>query len=521
MNEEVTVPAARVPVVAIIGRPNVGKSTLFNRLLNKRRAITSPVAGVTRDVISERWLLGGHPVNLVDSGGIKGDQEEMDTLVAGRALSLLQEADAILFMVDCTEVTPEDEVLMERLRPYTDKVVLVVNKVDDEKRKDLLWDFFGYGYQRVVGISASHGIGIEDLEDTLMGILDLVAIDAVPEAEPAIRLAILGKPNTGKSTLVNLLVGDDISIVSGLAGTTRDVVKGSFTYKDLNFSIMDTAGIRRKGKVEEDVEYYSVNRAIKTIDEADVVALMIDALEGVTEQDKKIASLVTRRGCGIVLVLNKIDELTVPNQLQAIEDRTRFLFPVLSFAPLVAISAKEGRGIDVLLDTVVEIDREMARRVDTSTLNNALARWSEKYQPPRGEAGHYKVYYGTQIGASPVRFLFFVNRIKNFPPMYVQYLKNCIRKDLGFTKVPVEVDLRERRRNPSLHDKPKQAASLTAIKKGAAEKALRIKNGGRATAKGRPVKPGNKAAYGKAVKRQAKLQKNAGQKKAWRAAKAK
>ena len=501
----------KIPVVAILGRPNVGKSTLFNRLLGKRRAITSPVAGVTRDTISERWLLGNHPVTLVDSGGVKVDREEMDSLVAKRALGLLDGADAILFMVDCTDFTAEDHELMQTLRPYTEKVVLVVNKIDDEKRRDLIWDFFGYGFQRVVGISAAHGLGIEDLEDTLMGILHLTTVEEAPADDPRLRLAILGKPNTGKSTLTNLLVGSDLSLVSNIAGTTRDVVRGTFTYKGTEFSVMDTAGIRRKGKVDDDVEYYSVNRAIKSIDEADVVLLMIDSLEGVTEQDKKIAGLVTRRGVGIVLVLNKIDLLTVPNQLEAIEDRTRFLFPVLGFAPLVAISAKDGKNIGKLLDVVWEVHSEMQKRVDTSTLNAAVARWGEKYQPPRGEVGHYKVYYGTQISAAPVKFLFFVNHTKDFPPMYIQYLKNCIRKDLGFSMVPVEIDLRERRRNPSLHDKPKQVVSLTQIKKSAAMKAERVKTGGRAKAKERPNKPGNKAAFGKAVKRQAKIQKNAGQ----------
>ncbi len=509
MTQDTNMPV--IPIVAIIGRPNVGKSTLFNRLLGKRRAITSPVAGVTRDTIAERWLLGNHPVTLIDSGGVKVDKEEMDDLVARRALGLLEKADAILFMVDCTDVTAEDGELMQTLRPYTDKVVLVVNKIDDEKRRNLLWDFYGYGYQRVVGISAAHGSGIEDLEDTLLGILDLTTVEESPEENPHLRLAILGKPNTGKSTLTNLLVGSDLSLVSNIAGTTRDVVRGTFSYKGTEFSLMDTAGIRRKGKVDDDVEYYSVNRAIKSIDEADVVLLMIDSLEGVTEQDKKIAGLVTRRGVGIVLVLNKIDLLTVKNQLQAIEDRTRFLFPVLGFAPLVAISAKDGQNIATLLDTVKNVHEQMQRRVDTSTLNNAVARWGEKYQPPRGEVGHYKVYYGTQISASPVKFLFFVNHTKDFPPMYIQYLKNCIRKDLGFTMIPVEIDLRERRRNPSLHDQPKKVSSLTAIKKSAAEKENRIKTGGRAKAKVKPVKPGNKAAYGKAVKRQGKVRKNAGQ----------
>jgi len=287
--------------VVIIGRPNVGKSTLFNRLVGKRRAITDPTPGVTRDPITEKWILGGHAVNLTDSGGIKLDLEGFDELVAKKSLSLLEGADAIIFLMECTSVTPEDQMLLKKLRPYTDKIVLTVNKIDDPTREDLIWNYFSFGYQRIVGISSSHGLGIDILEETLMGMLDLddeldSALDLQEEEDKhSLKLAVLGKPNTGKSTLTNLLTGEDLSIVSPIAGTTRDVVKGSFRYKGTDFTILDTAGIRRKAKVEEDVEYYSVNRAIKTIDEADVVLLVVDSVEGLAEQDKKIANLIVRR----------------------------------------------------------------------------------------------------------------------------------------------------------------------------------------------------------------------------------
>lgn len=525
-----------IPVVAIIGRPNVGKSTLFNRLIGKRRAITDPTPGVTRDPIPERWLLGNHPVTLIDSGGVKMEQEGLDSLVSEKSLSLLDKADAIIFMMECTGVTAEDMMLAERLRRYSDKLVLAVNKVDDVSRDPLIWNYFSYGFQRVVGISAAHGLGIEELEDTLLGMLNLVEIDEAPEKEHRIKLAIMGKPNTGKSTLTNYLNGSDISIVSDIPGTTRDVVRGGFSYKGTDFTVLDTAGIRRKSKVGEDVEYYSVNRAIKTIDDCDVVLLMIDSVEGLSDQDKKIASLIVRRGKGVVLVLNKIDLLRgIGNEMEAIKDRVRFLFPVLSFAPLVDISALKGRNIDKLLDTVWAVWRQLNKRTDTSQLNNALRAWAETYQPPRGASGHYKVLYGTQVSVTPVRFLFFVNRIKAFPPVYIQYLKNCIRRDLGFTLIPIEIDLRERRRNPSLHttsrseflsdedrvstddtfaegkaSKPakaarqtsvRQASGRTAATKPAAKKPSATKRtGGKATAAPKPRKPGNKAAKGKAEK---------------------
>ena len=444
--------------VVIIGRPNVGKSTLFNRLVGKRRAITDPTPGVTRDPITERWILCGHAVDLTDSGGVKLDLEGFDELVSKKSLSLLDGADAIIFLLDCTEVTPEDHMLMKELRPYTDKIVLTVNKIDDVTREDLIWNYFSYGYQRIVGISSAHGLGIDTLEETLLGMLDLE--DETDSAEElnadfetdSLKLAVLGKPNTGKSTLTNLLTGLDLSIVSPIAGTTRDVVKGGFHYKGKEFTILDTAGIRRKTKVEEDVEYYSVNRAIKTIDEADVVLLVVDSVEGLADQDKKIANLIVRRGKGVVLVLNKIDLLKgMANEMQAIEDRVRFQFPILNFAPIQFISAANGTNISQMLDTVLKVYNQLGKRIDTAVLNDALKAWGEAYQPPRGTEGHYKVYYGTQVSVHPVRFLFFINRKKDFPQVYVQYLKNCIRKDLGFSLVPIEISLRERERSESNH----------------------------------------------------------------------
>ena len=489
--------------VVIIGRPNVGKSTLFNRLIGKRRAITDPTPGVTRDPITERWILNGHAVNLTDSGGVKLDLEGFDELVSRKSLSLLDNADAILFMMDCTEVTPEDQMLLKVLRPYSDKIIMVVNKIDDPTREDLIWNYFSYGYQRIVGISSSHGLGIDTLEDTLMGMLDLDDdLDDVDDLEQenvrnSIKLAVLGKPNTGKSTLTNLLTGMDLSIVSPIAGTTRDVVKGSFAYKGNEFTILDTAGIRRKSKVEEDVEYYSVNRAIKTIDEADVVLLVVDTIEGLSEQDKKIANLIVRRGKGVVIVLNKTDLLKgIPNERQAIEDRVRFQFPILNFAPIRFISAATGDNIGPMLDTALKVYSQLGKRIDTATLNNALKVWGESYQPSRGAEGHYKVYYGTQISAQPVRFLFFINRKKDFPQTYVQYLKNCIRRDLGFTDIPVEIDLRERERSTSNHKLGQNAKVRSAeeretgVRKPAAKPQAQ---GGKAKAKPAAKKVGAKA----------------------------
>ncbi len=491
----------RYPIISIIGRPNVGKSTLFNRFLGKRVAITDPTSGVTRDPIPSRYLLGNNVVTLVDSGGVKIEEDELDRLVGEKALSLCPISNLILLVLDCTDVTGEDMMLLERLRVYSDKVILVVNKVDDEKRKDLVWEFYGYGYQRIVPVSASHGLGFEELEETMLGMLDLEVRDEEPEEEEDLKIAIMGKPNTGKSTLMNLLTGRDVSIVSDIAGTTRDVMRGTIEYRNTAITLLDTAGIRRKSKVEEDVEYYSVNRAIKTIDDADVVLLMIDVKEGLAEQDKKIADLIVRRGKGIVLVLNKIDLLSgVANELEAIKDRIRFLFPILSFAPIVPISAAKESGIRKLLDTAIKLKKELDSRVDTSAFNDALRQWCEKHEAPRGKDGHYKVLYGTQVSSAPVRFLLFVNRIKGFPETYVSYIKNMIQSTFGFKDIPVEISLRERRRNPSLY------------KNGPGKDELEVKrlmNEGkekkRKEAKGNRGSVGNKAKVDKARKKAEKV----------------
>ncbi len=435
-----------LPVVAIIGRPNVGKSTLFNRLIKKRRSITDPTPGVTRDLLPERWLLENNPVLLIDSGGIKVEQEGLDSLVSEKSLSLLEVADVIVLLMDCTEVTGEDEVLVERVRRYANKVILAVNKVDDHHRDHLVWDYHRYGFERVIGLSSAHGLGIDLLEENLLEMLNLEPLDEVAKEVERIKIAILGKPNTGKSTLTNYLTGEDTSLVSDIPGTTRDVTVGDFSYKGIEYTVLDTAGIRRKSKVDEDVEYYSVNRAIKSIDEADIILLVIDVTTGLVEQDKKIAQLIVRQGKGVILVLNKADLLSgMANELEAIRDRSRFLFPILAFAPMLPISALKGEGVSQVLDKVGELYAMLNKRVETSVLNNHLQDWLFAYQIPRGSRGHFKIYYGTQISSKPVRFLFFVNRRRDFPQGYLQYLKNCIRRDLGFSEIPIEIDIKERR----------------------------------------------------------------------------
>jgi GTP-binding protein len=319
-----------------------------------------------------------------------------------------------------------------------------VNKVDNDKRAQDVWNYTTFGFD-VVGISAAHGGNMNELEEYILKKLEGFSEEADEVSQEEIKLAIVGKPNTGKSTLTNLLTGSSLSIVSEIPGTTRDVVEGRFIYKDNIFNVLDTAGIRRKSKVTENVEYYSVNRAIKTIERADLVFLLIDAQDGLADQDKKIASLAVTRGKGIILVLNKWDKLEhIPNRFQAVEDRIRFLFPIVSFAPIISISALENTGIEDLLSTGLKVWRQLNKSSPTAAINKALGKWQDQYAPPSGKQRlRYKVRYCTQSGSNPVRFALFVNKKKGFPQGYVQFLKNQIRKEFGYSHIPIIIDTRE------------------------------------------------------------------------------
>ncbi len=440
----------RYPAVIIAGRPNVGKSTLFNRLIGKRKSITDPTPGVTRDAVSELYSIGGRTVKLTDTGGVNTSKTGIEQIVTDRSIAEMDAADLILFLLDARELTPEDEIFIEKIRKYRDKIILVVNKVDTPEKENEIWNYYSYGFEKIIPVSSAHGYNMDILEEQIVEFLENSASGFAENSgsetgEQAVNLAILGKPNTGKSTLSNRLTGSDKSIVSDIPGTTRDIVEGEFLYKDVKFRVMDTAGIRRKSKVSENVEYYSVTRAIKAIDDVDLVFMVIDAEEGLSDQDKKIAGHVVKKGKGIIIVVNKWDKLSeVPNMIAAMEDRIRFVFPVLDFAPVVPISALKGTGIETLLKTALKVNRQLETRVSTSSLNKALKEWVEDYAPPSSTfRGRYKIKYMTQTGIKPSRFLIFVNKSSGFPVSYLKYMKNKIRKSFGLNSIPFEIDIRE------------------------------------------------------------------------------
>ena len=462
----------RLPVVALAGRPNVGKSTLFNRLLRKRRAITDPTPGVTRDPISADTAILGRALRLVDTGGFKLQRDkdtpegELEGIVVEKTLEVVKAADLIVLLFEAGELTLEDEEFIDRLRPYAPKLIAVVNKTEGGRRQAEAWNLLSYGFENVLLISAEHGDNILELEQTIiqrlearLGELSTEMPAAAPSeiaprtADAEIRVAILGKPNTGKSTLSNLLTSSSASIVSDIPGTTRDVVEGAFAWKKRNFRILDTAGIRRKAKVHENIEYYSVNRAIKTLDEVDIVFLVIDAQEGLTDQDKKIAAVAHDKGRGIIFVLNKWDTMpTIKNTFEAVRDKIHFFFGQMKYAPIVALSAMNGSGIDTLLNTAIRMHGQLIRKIETSTLNEALERWLAEYPPPAGKQGHFKLRYAVQF-AEPVRFIFFASRAHAVGDTYIAYLRNRIRRDLGFSLIPVSIEIRSSSKPPAKNKK--------------------------------------------------------------------
>jgi GTP-binding protein len=438
-----------LPTVVLAGRPNVGKSTLFTRLLRRRRAITDPTPGVTRDPIEERAFIAGKPVRLIDTGGFKLEKESggLDKLVVERTLEIIEGADLIVLLLEAGELTPEDEEFIDLLRPRWSKLIAAVNKTEGGRREAEAWNVLQYGFEELLFISAEHGDKIAELETAIVSRLDFSAVEPDLNEDEMIALALLGKPNTGKSTLSNRLTATESSIVSPVPGTTRDVVEGEFRYKNKNFRVLDTAGIRRKSKVTENIEYYSVNRAVKTLDKANIVFLLIDAQEGLTDQDKKIAALACDKGRGIIFALNKWDTMPdVKNTLTAVKDKIHFFFGQMEYAPIVPVCALNGSGVDELLSTAIRIYGQLCRRTETGALNRTLAKWLEEYPPPQGPRTRFKVKYAVQVSANPVKFVFFVRRPFAVSDAYKSYLCNKIRKELGYSLIPVEVEIRPSRR---------------------------------------------------------------------------
>ncbi|MBW6514367.1 MAG: ribosome biogenesis GTPase Der [Candidatus Syntrophosphaera sp.] len=435
-------------IVSIVGRPNVGKSTLFNRLCRKRMAIVDAESGITRDRKYEDVDWNGKVFKLVDTGGIIFDSAEtMDKMIRHQALLAIDESDLIIFMVDAqTGTTDIDLAIAKILYPHRDKVMLAANKADNDKFEWELYDFLQLGFGDPFPISALQGRNTANFLDEVLSLIPETQDAEYDTKPPQTRIAVVGKPNVGKSSIVNLLLGEEKQIVTPTPGTTRDAVDSVFRYYGKDYILVDTAGLRRKTKVKYGVEYYSVMRTIDAVDRSDVVILVLTSDEDISEQDVKIASYAKRRMKEILVVFNKWDlvEKETGTTGKFIAELLRQM-PFLQFAPIQFISAKTGQRINRLMETVVKIEEESERRISTSELNRFMEKVVE-HRPPTSHSGkHVKIFYITQAAVKPPTFVFFCNQPALVSENYRRFLHNQIREMFGFEGVGIKLIFKGRK----------------------------------------------------------------------------
>lgn len=432
------------PIVAVVGRPNVGKSTFFNKVIGKRVAIVEDTPGVTRDRIYAETEWRGIEFALIDTGGIEPDSEDIIlSQMREQANIAMDMADVILFIVDGKEgLTTADREVGNMLRRRGQNVILVVNKIDKYEMPDDFYDFYELGLGDPIAISAANMLNFGDL-------LDMV-VESFPEGkydneDEYISIAVIGKPNVGKSSLINELTGENRVIVSPIAGTTRDSIDTPFERDGQKYMLIDTAGIRRKSKVNEDIEKYSVIRAVAAIERSDVAILMIDAAEGITEQDKKIAGIAHESGKGVVVVVNKWDLIEKEtNTMRDFKKRIQVEFPFMSYAPSVFISVKDHQRVKNVIDMARYVAENRAMRVPTGQLNALIQDATMMKQPPSDKGRRLKIYYASQVGIKPPLFSFKINSRQLMHFSYARYLENKIREGFGFEGTSIKFVFREK-----------------------------------------------------------------------------
>jgi len=443
-------------LVALVGRPNVGKSTLFNRIIGRRLAVVSDVAGTTRDRLYADGEWGGVAFTVVDTGGIEvtegrntaplsEDSEQFLPLIRQQAVIAMQDADVIVQVVDGqTGITAADREVASILRQAKKPVIVAANKLESSKLWDTAYEFYELGLGEVFAVSALHGAGTGDLLDAI--------VESIPPFDPdddeedtSIKIAILGRPNVGKSTLLNKMIGEERVIVSPIAGTTRDAIDEKLRWHGQDFTIIDTAGIRRRGKIDQGIEKYSVLRAIKTLRRADVALLLIDGEEGVTAQDAHIGGMLVEENVGVILIVNKWDAVEKDTHtMPAYETDVRRELAFLSYAPLLFISAETGQRVNKILETVMAVYEARHTRLSTSEMNDLMRDIVAHHPPPTKGGTQLKFYYATQVAVAPPTFVFFVNRPEMLHFGYERYMENRIRERYPFTGTPIRLLFRGR-----------------------------------------------------------------------------
>lgn len=433
------------PIVTLVGRTNVGKSTLFNKLTGKKKAITVDTFNVTRDRVYEKveWL--NKEFILSDTGGLDiSNTEKMNNEVRQQVKYALNESDVILLVTDGREgLCGHDRQIADVIRKYNKKVIIVVNKIDGHDIPPEVYDFYQLGFENLCVISAENSYGLGDLLDEILNHIDTIEINE--DVEENTRIAIIGKPNAGKSSLVNLLLDDNRMIVTDIAGTTRDAVDSYWNFNDKEYVLVDTAGLRKKKKVKENVEYYSVKRTLDAIDKSDICILMLDATHGISEQDTKIAGYAHDNKKAVIICVNKwdlIDKQT--NTMRNMQDEIKTKLAYMSYAPVVFISVTENKRISKLTDAILHVEENYGKRIKTGTLNNILKEAILMSPPPSDKGKRLKIYYISQVQDRPPKFLLSVNDRELMHFSYLRYIENQIRNNFDFTGVPFSFEIRQR-----------------------------------------------------------------------------
>lgn len=435
------------PIVAVVGRPNVGKSTIFNKLTGTKISIVEDTPGVTRDRIfgEVEWL--NKYFTIIDTGGIEPESDDIIlSQMRNQAMLAVDMAHVILFVVDGKSgLTATDKEVADILRRTKKPVLLVVNKIDSKSQFDNIYDFYELGLGNPIAISGANSMGLGDLLDEV--------VENFPEGmnmeydEDVIRVAITGKPNAGKSSILNNILGEERVIVSPIAGTTRDAIDTYFEKDENKFLLIDTAGIRRRSKVYENVERFSVIRSMSAVDRADVVLIVIDATEGVTEQDTKIAGIAHDEGKACIFVVNKWDLIEKDNKTMGnFKMSVREKFPFMTYAPILFVSAVSNQRIGKILETVVEVSAEQNKRVTTSVLNQVIGEAIMLNQPPSDKGRRLKIYYGTQTGVKPPTFNLFINDKELTHFSYTRYLENRLRENFGFEGTSIKIEYSQKKK---------------------------------------------------------------------------
>ncbi len=435
------------PIVAVVGRPNVGKSTIFNKLTGTKISIVEDTPGVTRDRIfgEVEWL--NKYFTIIDTGGIEPESDDIIlSQMRNQAMLAVDMAHVILFVVDGKSgLTAADKEVADILRRTKKPVLLVVNKIDSKSQFDNIYDFYELGLGNPIAISGANSMGLGDLLDEV--------VENFPEGmnmeydEDVIRVAITGKPNSGKSSILNNILGEERVIVSPIAGTTRDAIDTYFEKDENKFLLIDTAGIRRRSKVYENVERFSVIRSMSAVDRADVVLIVIDATEGVTEQDTKIAGIAHDEGKACIFVVNKWDLIEKDNKTMGnFRMSVREKFPFMTYAPILFVSAVSNQRIGKILETVVEVSAEQNKRVTTSVLNQVIGEAIMLNQPPSDKGRRLKIYYGTQTGVKPPTFNLFINDKELTHFSYTRYLENRLRENFGFEGTSIKIEYSQKKK---------------------------------------------------------------------------